>query len=172
AQTFIFQLETVLAQSSLACFRDVDYQFARLFNHITIGLLVGLNFFQVSDGVASSQYQIFSIFIAGVLPILVITLFPVVYIIAQVKPFFIIARMIFLREAPSKTYIEQVFALAQFFGQVIWMVKMFAVTLGQAIAALSPSIFIASQINSPTSVMMNLFCGVIVPHAQMPKFGE
>ncbi|KAI9613839.1 hypothetical protein H4Q26_009689 [Puccinia striiformis f. sp. tritici PST-130] len=194
AQTFIFQLKTVLARSSLACFRNADYQFTRLFNHITIGLLVGLTFFQVGDGVADLQYRIFSIFIAGVLPIL---------IIAQVEPSFIMARMIFLREASSKTYSEQVFALAQFLAEVpysllcattyfilwyfitgfnsssdragyaflmIWMVEMFAVTLGQAIAALSPSIFIASQINSPISVMMNLFCGVTVPHAQMPKF--
>jgi ABC-type multidrug transport system permease subunit len=50
------------------------------------------------------------------------------------------------------------------------MVEMFAVTLGQAIAALSPSIFFASQVNSPLSVMLNLFCGVTVPQAQMPRF--
>ncbi|POW01968.1 hypothetical protein PSTT_12114 [Puccinia striiformis] len=161
AQTFIFQLKTVLARSSLACFRNADYQFTRLFNHITIGLLVGLTFFQVGDGVADLQYRIFSIFIAGVLPIL---------IIAQVEPSFIMARMIFLREASSKTYSEQLVGPG-------WICllddldgRMFAVTLGQAIAALSPSIFIASQINSPISVMMNLFCGVTVPHAQMPKF--
>lgn len=53
---------------------------------------------------------------------------------------------------------------------MIWLVEMFAVTLGQAIAALSPSIFFASQVNSPLSVMLNLFCGVTVPQAQMPKF--
>ncbi|PLW16746.1 hypothetical protein PCANC_12305 [Puccinia coronata f. sp. avenae] len=194
AQTFFFQLKTVLARSSLACYRNADYQFTRLFNHITISLLVGLTFFQVGNGVADLQYRIFSIFIAGVLPIL---------IIAQVEPSFIMARMIFLREASSKTYSEQVFALAQFLAEVpysllcatayfvlwyfiagfnsssdragyaflmIWLVEMFAVTLGQAIAALSPSIFFASQVNSPLSVMLNLFCGVTVPQAQMPKF--
>ncbi|KAA1138815.1 hypothetical protein PGTUg99_015044 [Puccinia graminis f. sp. tritici] len=194
AQTFGFQLKTVLARSSLACYRNADYQFTRLFNHITISLLVGLTFFQVGNGVADLQYRIFSIFIAGVLPIL---------IIAQVEPSFIMARMIFLREASSKTYSEQVFALAQFLAEVpysllcatayfilwyfiagfntssdragyaflmIWMVEMFAVTLGQAIAALSPSIFFASQVNSPLSVMLNLFCGVTVPQAQMPRF--
>lgn len=194
AQTFSFQLKTVLARASLACFRNADYQFTRLFNHITISLLVGLTFFQLANGVADLQYRIFSIFIVGVLPIL---------IIAQVEPSFIMARMIFLREASSKTYSEQVFALAQFLAEMpysllcatvyfvlwyfiagfnsspdragyaflmIWMVEMFAVTLGQAIAALSPSIFFASQANSPIAVMMNLFCGVTVPEAQMPKF--
>ncbi|KNE98935.1 hypothetical protein PSTG_07780 [Puccinia striiformis f. sp. tritici PST-78] len=194
AQTFTFQLKTVLVRSSLACYRNANYQFTRLFNHITISLLVGLTFFQVGNGVADLQYRIFSIFIAGVLPII---------IIAQVEPSFIMARMIFVREASSKTYSEQVFALAQFLAEVpysllcatvyfilwyfiagfnsssdragyaflmIWVVEMFAVTLGQAIAALSPSIFIASQVNSPLSVMLNLFCGVTVPHTQMPKF--
>jgi len=194
AQTFSFQLKTVLARASLACYRNADYQFTRLFNHVTISLLVGLTFFQLANGVADLQYRIFSIFIAGVLPIL---------IIAQVEPSFIMARMIFLREASSKTYSEQVFALAQFLAEMpysllcatvyfvlwyfiagfnsspdragyaflmIWMVEMFAVTLGQAVAALSPSIFFASQANSPLAVMMNLFCGVTVPKAQMPKF--
>ncbi|KAI9610870.1 hypothetical protein H4Q26_008714 [Puccinia striiformis f. sp. tritici PST-130] len=184
AQTFTFQLKTVLVRSSLACYRNANYQFTRLFNHITISLLVGLTFFQVGNGVADLQYRIFSIFIAGVLPII---------IIAQVEPSFIMARMIFVREASSKTYSEQVFALAQFLAEVpysllcatvyfilwyfiagfnsssdragyaflmIWVVEMFAVTLGQAIAALSPSIFIASQVNSPLSVMLNLFCGM------------
>ncbi|KAI9625129.1 hypothetical protein KEM48_008528 [Puccinia striiformis f. sp. tritici PST-130] len=132
----------------------------------------------------------------------VLVLLPII-IIAQVEPSFIMARMIFVREASSKTYSEQVFALAQFLAEVpysllcatvyfilwyfiagfnsssdragyaflmIWVVEMFAVTLGQAIAALSPSIFIASQVNSPLSVMLNLFCGVTVPHTQMPKF--
>lgn len=194
AQPFFFQLKTVLSRANLACYRNADYQFTRLFNHVTIGLLVGLTFFQVGNGVADLQYRIFTIFISGVLPIL---------IIAQVEPSFIMARMIFVREASSKTYSEQVFSLAQFLAEVpysllcatiyfvlwyfivgfnnssdragfaflmIWVLEMFAVTLGQAIAALSPSMFIAAQINSPLSVMLSLFCGVTVPQAQMPKF--
>ncbi|PLW22332.1 hypothetical protein PCASD_11177 [Puccinia coronata f. sp. avenae] len=194
AQPFLFQLKTVLARSSLACYRNADYQFTRLFNHISISLIVGLTFLQVGNGAADLQYRVFSIFIVGVLPIL---------IIAQVEPMFIMSRMIFLREASSKTYSQQVFAIAQFLAEipysllcatvyfVIWyyitgfdyssdravyaftmicMVELFAVTLGQAIAALSPSIFIASQVNSPLTVMLNLFCGVTVPQTAMPKF--
>ncbi|MBW0570706.1 hypothetical protein O181_110421 [Austropuccinia psidii MF-1] len=113
------------------------------------------------------------------------------------------ARIIFIREASSKTYSEEVFALSQFMAEVpystlcavsyfllwyflvgfknsssnagyaclmIWLVEMFAVTLGQAIAALSPSSFIASQTNAPLAVTMNLFCGVTVPQPLMPKF--
>lgn len=44
---------------------------------------------------------------------------------------------------------------------VILLLKLFAVTLGQAIAALSSSIFIASQVNPLMIVILNLFCGVV-----------
>jgi hypothetical protein len=71
AQPFLFQLKTVLARSSLACYRNADYQFTRLFNHISISLIVGLTFLQVGNGAADLQYRVFSIFIVGVLPILV-----------------------------------------------------------------------------------------------------
>lgn len=53
---------------------------------------------------------------------------------------------------------------------VIWLTEVFAVTLGQAVAALSPSMFVASQANAPIAVVLNVFCGVTVPQPQIPKF--
>ncbi|KAG0141461.1 hypothetical protein CROQUDRAFT_68265 [Cronartium quercuum f. sp. fusiforme G11] len=194
AQPFGFQLKTVLQRANLAFYRNADYQFTRLYNHITIGLAAGLTFLQVGNGVADLQLRIFAIFIAGVLPAL---------IIAQVEPAFIAARTIFMREASSKSYSQAVFAIAQFLAEMpystlcavayyllwyfpngfntssnragyaflmIWFVEIFAVTLGQAVAALSPSTFIASQANSPLIVMLSLFCGVTIPQNMIPKF--
>lgn len=53
---------------------------------------------------------------------------------------------------------------------VIWLMEVFAVTLGQAIGALSPSMFVAIQTNAPIAVMLNIFCGVTVPQPAIPKF--
>ncbi|KAH9815156.1 pleiotropic drug resistance ABC transporter [Melampsora americana] len=194
AQPFGFQLKVVLQRANLAFYRNADYQWTRLFNHISIGLITGLTFLNLNDSVAALQYRIFSIFVAGVLPAL---------IISQVEPAFIMARTIFLRESSSRTYMQEVFAISQFLAEMpysaicavsyylLWyfsngfntssnragyaflmilFMEVFAVTLGQAIAALSPSMFIASQMNAPIVVFLSLFCGVIVPQSAMPKF--
>lgn len=194
AQPFGFQLKVVLQRANLAFYRNADYQWTRLFNHISIGLITGLTFLSLGDNISALQYRIFSVFVAGVLPAL---------IIAQVEPSFIMARMIFLRESSSRTYMQEVFAMSQFLAEMpysilcavayylLWyfltgfntdsnragyaflmilFVEIFAVTLGQAVAALSPSIFIAAQMNSPIIVFLSLFCGVTVPQPVMPKF--
>ncbi|EGF98878.1 uncharacterized protein MELLADRAFT_40565, partial [Melampsora larici-populina 98AG31] len=194
AQPFGFQLKVVLQRANLAFYRNADYQWTRLFNHLSIGLLTGLTFLSLNDSVSALQFRIFSIFVAGVLPAL---------IIAQVEPSFIMSRVIFLRESSSRTYMQEVFAISQFLAEMpysilcavayylLWyfcngfntsstragyaflmivLMEVFAVTLGQAIAALSPSMFISNQVNAPVVVFLSLFCGVTVPQPAMPKF--
>jgi hypothetical protein len=53
---------------------------------------------------------------------------------------------------------------------VVVALETYAVTLGQAIAALSPSMFIAAKANPPVIVTLTLFCGVTVPKARLPGF--
>jgi ATP-binding cassette subfamily G (WHITE) protein 2 (SNQ2) len=48
--------------------------------------------------------------------------------------------------------------------------EFFAVTLGQAIAALTPNAFIASLINPFIIILFSLFCGVTIPAPSMPAF--
>ncbi|KAH9822134.1 ABC-2 type transporter-domain-containing protein [Melampsora americana] len=191
---FGYQLKTVLTRTNRAYFRNADYQLTRLHNHVSIGLLVGLSFLNLPNSVAAVQYRIFSIFVAGVLPAL---------IISQVEPSFISARLICIRELSSKTYAPEVFAISQFLAELsysticavlyyllwyfltgmnpstdragysflmIWVWEIFSFTLGQAIAALSPSIFIASQVNAPLCLVLSLISGIMVPQPVMPKF--
>ncbi|EGG02894.1 uncharacterized protein MELLADRAFT_53287 [Melampsora larici-populina 98AG31] len=180
-------LKTVLTRTNRAYFRNTDYQLTRLHNHISIGLLVGLSFLNLPNSVAAVQYRISSIFVAGVLPAL---------IISQVEPSFISARLICVQELSSKTYAPGVFARTQFLAELpylticavsyhllwyfltgmnpsanlIWVWEIFSVTLGQAIAALSPTIFIASQVTAPLCLVLSLICGIMVPQPVMPKF--
>jgi hypothetical protein len=53
---------------------------------------------------------------------------------------------------------------------VVIAVELFAVTGGQAVAAVSPSLFIAAKANPPFVVIFALFSGVTVPKPDIPKF--
>ncbi|KAJ0292331.1 hypothetical protein COL922a_014235, partial [Colletotrichum nupharicola] len=153
-----------------------------------------LAFLQLDDSRASLQYRIFVLFNVTIIPII---------IIQQVEPRYEMSRIIFYREAASKTYKNFAFAVSmvcaelpyclicavlfflflyyipgfqtasdragyQFFMVVI--TQLFAVTLGQMIQALTPNTMIASQLNPPITILFSLFCGVMVPKPQMPKF--
>ena len=56
----------------------------------------------------------------------------------------------------------------QFF--IILVTEIFAVTLGQMIAALTPTPFISSLCNPFVIIIFALFCGVTIPKPQIPKF--
>lgn len=53
---------------------------------------------------------------------------------------------------------------------MILITEVFSVTLGQAVAALSPSIFIAALFNPFLLVIFSLFCGVTIPYPQLNVF--
>lgn len=103
------QLKVVNRRNNNALWRAPDYQFTKLFNHSAIALLTGLTFLQVGNSTADLQYRVFGIFIASILPAL---------IIFQIEPSFIMARDIYIREASSKMYSELVFGAVQFIGEL------------------------------------------------------
>lgn len=53
---------------------------------------------------------------------------------------------------------------------MILITEVFSVTLGQAVAALSPSIFVAALFNPFLLVIFSLFCGVTIPYPQLNVF--
>ncbi|SJX65131.1 probable SNQ2-ABC transporter involved in multidrug resistance [Sporisorium reilianum f. sp. reilianum] len=194
ATSFAFQVKTVLSRALLSTWRQPDYQFTRLFQHASIALITGLCFLNLDNSTASLQYRIFGIFMATVLPAI---------ILAQIEPFFIMARSVFIREDSSKMYSGTVFAITQliqevpfgivsvvvyfllfyypagfqsgsdragYFFAMLLVTELFAVTLGQALAAISPSIYIASLFNPFMIVIMSLLCGVTIPYPNMPHF--
>ncbi|GAA5847541.1 hypothetical protein JCM3766R1_000227 [Sporobolomyces carnicolor] len=194
ATSFFHQLRVVSGRTFTAFYRSPDYGFTRLFNHISISLVVGLTFLNLDDSAVSLQYRVFALFFITVIPAI---------IISQVEPMFILSRMTFIREASSKMYSPYVFALSQLAAETpysilcsvvfflllyypmgfntdsnragyafafILLVEMFAVTLGQAVAALAPTIYSAAMTNPFLLVIFSLFCGVTVPPNVMPAF--
>jgi ATP-binding cassette subfamily G (WHITE) protein 2 (SNQ2) len=53
---------------------------------------------------------------------------------------------------------------------MVLITELFSVTLGQAVAALTPSPFISSLLNPFIIITFALFCGVTIPRPQIPLF--
>ena len=97
------QVKVVNKRQHKAFWRSPNYGFTRLFNHVIIALLTGLMFLQLDDSRSSLQYRVFVIFQTTVLPAL---------ILAQVEPKYDLSRLIYYREAASKTYKQLPFAVS------------------------------------------------------------
>jgi len=194
ATPFWTQMKIVGKRTTVAFYRNPDYEFTRLFNHISISLFTSLTFLMLGNNLVTLQYRVFDIFIATVMPAIIIT---------QVEPMYIMSRVTFTREASSRMYSPYVFSAAQLFAEspysvlcafaywvlmwypsgfnrasdragyaffMILVTEFYSVALGQAIGALSPSIFIASTVNPFLLVIFSLFCGVTIPQPQLPGF--
>ncbi|PLW16743.1 hypothetical protein PCANC_12308 [Puccinia coronata f. sp. avenae] len=194
ATSFLYQLRTVVARTNLSFYRNADYEVTRVFNHVAIALISGLTFLRLSNGVGDLQNRIFAAFQVVILIPLITAQVEPTFIMARniylressSKMYSPIAFGIsqFLAEMPYSLVCAIVFYVLWYFlvgfqegsdraGYTFLMVvalETYAVTLGQAIAALSPSMFIAAKANPPVIVTLTLFCGVTVPRARLPGF--
>ncbi|KIW01615.1 uncharacterized protein PV09_07086 [Verruconis gallopava] len=188
------QIKIVCTRQSLSFWRTPNYGFTRLFNHVIIALLTGLCYLQLDDSKTSLQYRVFIIFQVTVLPALILAQVEPKYAMARMisyreqaakayrtfpfalsmvvaeMPYSILCAVAFflpiyyipgLQSAPSR-------AGYQFF--MVLITEFFSVTLGQMIAALTPTPFIAALTNPFVIIVFALFCGVTVPRPQIPKF--
>jgi len=53
---------------------------------------------------------------------------------------------------------------------MVLITELFSVTLGQMVAAITPSPFISALLNPFIIITFALFCGVTIPKPQIPKF--
>ncbi|KAL4926064.1 putative ABC transporter [Aspergillus undulatus] len=103
------QIKTVCKRTNIVFWRSHKYCFTRLFTHISISLITGLAFLQLDNSRASLQYRIFVLFNVTVIPII---------IIQQVEPRYEMSRLIFYREAASKTYKSFAFAVSMVIAEI------------------------------------------------------
>ncbi|POW16404.1 hypothetical protein PSHT_06784 [Puccinia striiformis] len=194
ATSFPYQLRTVVARTNLSFYRNADYEVTRVFNHVAIALITGLTFLRVSNGVGDLQNRIFAAFQVVILIPLITAQVEPTFIMARdiylressSKMYSPVAFGIaqFLAEMPYSLVCAVVFYILWYFlvglqsgsdraGYAFLMVvalETYAVTLGQAIAAISPSMFLAAKANPPVIVTLTIFCGVTVPKARLPAF--
>lgn len=194
ATPLMHQLKIVQRRTNLAFWRSPNYGFTRLFNHVIIALLTGLAYLNLDDSRTSLQYRVFVIFQVTVLPALILAQVEPKYALSRMIFYreesskmygqFAFASSLVVAEMPYSLLCAVGFFLPLYYmpgfssesykaGYQFFMVlitEFFSVTLGQMVAALTPSPFISALINPFIIITFALFCGVTVPKPAMPKF--
>ncbi|KAJ2991707.1 hypothetical protein NUW58_g2420 [Xylaria curta] len=188
------QIKTVVKRTNISYWRSPNYLFTRVFNHIVIALLTGLTYLQLDDSRSSLQYKVFVMFQVTVLPALLLPQVELMFIIKRAIFFreqlskmystFTFTLSMVIAELPYSILSSVLFFLPLYFipgfqyepsraGYQYFMVlitELFAVSLGQVLAAISPSPFVSSQYDPFIVITFALFCGVTIPYPQMPGF--
>ncbi|EDO02007.1 hypothetical protein SS1G_04483 [Sclerotinia sclerotiorum 1980 UF-70] len=194
ATPLLHQLKIVQARTNLAFWRSPNYGFTRLFNHVIISIITGLAYLNLNDSKASLQYRVFVIFQVTVLPALILAQVEPKYALSRMIYYreasskmysqFAFASSLVVAEMPYSILCAVGFFLPlyympgfqtassragyQFF--MILITELFSVTMGQMIAALTPSPYISALVNPFITITFSLFCGVTIPKPQIPKF--
>ena len=194
ASPLFHQLKIVNARMFRSFWRSPNYLFTRLFNHVAVALITGLTYLQLDQSRASLQNKVFVMFQITVLPALIMTQVEVMFHIKRAIFFreasskmyspVSFASAIVLAEMPYSILCAVAFFLPlyympgfqtestragyQFF--LVLITEFFAITLGQALASLTPSPRISAQFDPFIIITFALFAGVTIPHSEMPGF--
>ncbi|KAI9900489.1 hypothetical protein N3K66_004751 [Trichothecium roseum] len=194
ASPFTHQVKVVVSRMFRAYWRSPNYLFTRLFNHLIVAILTGLTYLQLDDSRSSLQYKVFVMFQVTVLPALIITQVEIMFHIKRALFFressskmyssTVFCASMILAEMPYSILCAVAFYLPLYFmpgfqpeasraGYQFLMVlitELFAVTLGQGLAAVTPSPRVSAQFDPFLIIIFALFCGVTIPPPQMPAF--
>ncbi|OTB09671.1 hypothetical protein M426DRAFT_50610 [Hypoxylon sp. CI-4A] len=194
ASPLAHQLKIVIKRTNISFWRSPNYLFTRVFNHVVISLLTGLTYLRLDDSRSSLQYKVFVMFQITVLPALLMPQVELMYVIkrsiffreqlSKMYSTFTFTLSMVLAELPYSILCSVVFFIPLYYipgfqyessraGYQYFMVlitELFAVTLGQVLASVSPSSFVASQYDPFIVITFALFCGVTIPAPQMPGF--
>lgn len=188
------QIKVVSWRTHLAFWRSPNYGFTRLFNHVAIALLSGLAFLQLDDSRSSLQYRVFVIFQVTIIPALILAQvepmydfsrlifyresaakaykqFPFAFAMVQAEmPYSLLCAIGFFIPIYYLPGFNPATDRAGYQFFIVLITELFSVTLGQMVAALTPSSFISSLINPFIVIVFALFCGVTIPKPQIPGF--
>ncbi|KAJ3718556.1 ABC-2 type transporter-domain-containing protein [Lentinula raphanica] len=197
ATSFLYQLKLVVSRNNRALWRSPDYIFTRLFVCSFISLWISLSFLQLGTGLRDLQFRVFAIFWVAVLPAIVMSQIEPMFIMNRrifiresssriYSPYaFAIGQL--LGEIPYNVLCAIVYWVLMVypigFGQgsagvdgtgfqlwVIICMMLFGVSLGQLIAAVSPSVQVAVLFNPFIGLVLTTFCGVTIPYPTMNSF--
>lgn len=194
ATPILHQLKTVQKRTNLAFWRSPNYGFTRLFNHVIIAIITGLAYLNLDDSRASLQFRVFVIFQVTVLPALILAQVEPKYALSRMIFYressskmygqFAFASSLVVAEMPYSILCAVGFFLPLYYMPgfqhasnragyqflMILITELFSVTLGQMVAAITPSPFISALLNPFIIITFALFCGVTIPKPQIPKF--
>ncbi|KAI1406119.1 ABC-2 type transporter-domain-containing protein [Hypoxylon fuscum] len=192
ASPLLHQLKVVVRRTNISYWRSPNYLFTRVFNHIVIAILTGLTYLQLDDSRSSLQNKVFVMFQITVLPALLMPQVELMFVIKRAIFFreqlskmystFTFTFAMVVAEIPYTILCSVVFFLPLYYIPgfqsessragyqylMILITELFAVSLGQVLASISPSAFVASQFDPFIVITFALFCGVTIPAPQMP----
>ncbi|KAM0191029.1 hypothetical protein ACHAPI_009093 [Fusarium lateritium] len=194
ASPFKHQIKIVFNRMVLSLWRSPNYLFTRLFSHVAVALITGLMYLNLDDSRSALQNKMFVIFQVTVLPALIITQVEVMFHIKRALFFreqsskmyspFVFSASLVLAEMPYSIMCAVAFYLPLYFMPsfqteasragyqflMILITEIFAVTLGQVLASITPSPMLSAQMDPFVIINFALFCGVTIPPPQMPGF--
>jgi len=194
ATPLAYQIKLVMKRTNLSFWRTPNYGFTRFFNHIAVALLTGLCFLNLDDSRSSMQYRIFVIFQVTILPALILAQVEPRYDFARMVFYreqsskmysqFAFTMSMVAAEMPYSILCAVGFYICIYFPPgmstepsragyqflMVLIAEIFSVTLGQAIAALTPSASISALLNPFFMILHSLLCGVTIPKPNIPKF--
>ncbi|KAF9544056.1 hypothetical protein EC957_012442 [Mortierella hygrophila] len=188
------QIKYVFRRMAMSYWRLPQYNFGRIFLMVIFALLNGFSFYKLGSSTVDLQSRVFVIFQIMVLAALLVNMVQPVFMMQRQwyyresagkyygwMPF---AISIILIEIPyivlSATVFFVIFywtvgfvsgsILTFFTWLMIVLFCMFAVSIAQLIAALTPAPQVAALLNPFIFSSLNLFCGVMISKELMPKF--
>ncbi|KAI0026135.1 ABC-2 type transporter [Xylariomycetidae sp. FL0641] len=194
ASPLMHQLKVVIRRTNISYWRSPNYLFTRVFNHLAIAILTGLTYLQLDHSRSSLQEKVFVMFQITVLPALLMPQVELMFVIKRAIFFreqlskmystFTFTLSMVIAEMPYSILCSVLFFIPLYYipgfqtestraGYQYFMVlitELFAITLGQVLAAISPSAFVSSQFDPFIVITFALFCGVTIPAPQMPGF--
>ncbi|KAG7452088.1 uncharacterized protein BT62DRAFT_882231 [Guyanagaster necrorhizus] len=197
ATSFFYQLRLVVKRNNMALWRSPDYIFTRLFVVTFISLFVSLSFLQLGNSVRDLQFRIFCIFWVPILPAIVMAQIEPLFIAnrrifiressSRIYSPYVFAIGQLIGELPYNILCGIVYWVLMVyptgFGNgsagingtgfqllVILFFLAFGVSLGQLVAAISPSVQVAVLFNPFITLVLMTFCGVTIPYPTMINF--
>ncbi|KAF9585985.1 hypothetical protein BGW38_010677 [Lunasporangiospora selenospora] len=188
------QLKYVFRRMVRTYWRLPEYNFGRVFMMIIFALLNGFSFYKLGNSRVDLQSRVFVIFQILVMGTLLVNMveprfhmerqwyyrelagkyygwlpFAVSIIVIELPYIFFAATVFFVIFYWTVGFVSSSI-LTFFTWLMVILFCVFAITLGQLIAALTPSTTVAALLNPFIFSALNLFCGVMISKDAMPKF--
>ncbi|KAJ3023036.1 hypothetical protein HKX48_004518 [Thoreauomyces humboldtii] len=191
---FMTQLRVVWSRMILSYWRNPSYNFGRIISQVLASLLIGFTFYQLGNTSGDLQNKVFAIFMSMIIGALLINLVQPNYInnrswftrensagfydwkafaisvTTAELPFAAAAATCFFLIFYFIAHMNQDSNRAFYFWITYVLYNFFAISLGQMIAAVSPTIQFAAVLNPFFLSMQMLFCGVTITYLAMPTF--
>ncbi|KAJ2784514.1 ATP-binding cassette transporter snq2 [Coemansia javaensis] len=188
------QIHAVTMRMLRGHWRDRQYNLMRLALQIVCALVVGFSFINEGDGVAQTQNKIFAILDTAILSVLIINQVQPQFLrqrlyygresSSNMYGWEAFTFAVIFTEWPFAIFCNSIFFVCfywivdfgagaprvGYFYLMYILLGIFSVSIAQGIASFSPNEVVIMVINPIFTTMMTMFCGVIIPYADMPLF--